>query len=85
MRCRLPPARNYFWLRRAGRNRYRQHQGFTTATLYPLAQGGTAVGTALNRRRGLPRCLLSRMAKLTRKPFISAPNKFEALAAHDRL
>ena len=55
------------------------------ATLYPLAQGGTAVGTGLNAPPQFAKMFASRMAKLTRKPFISAPNKFEALAAHDRL
>ena len=55
------------------------------ATLYPLAQGGTAVGTGLNAPPQFAKMFASRMAKLTRKPFISAPNKFEALAAHDRV
>jgi fumarate hydratase class II len=56
-----------------------------TATLYPLAQGGTAVGTGLNAPPRFARMFASRMAKLTGRPFTSAPNKFEALAAHDRL
>src|SRR6478736_4294607 len=47
--------------------------------LYPLAQGGTAVGTGLNSKPGFAR----RVAKLTKLPFISAPNKFEALASND--
>jgi fumarate hydratase class II len=51
--------------------------------LYPLAQGGTAVGTGLNASPKFARAFARRMAALTRLPFTSAPNKFEALAAHD--
>jgi fumarate hydratase class II len=51
--------------------------------LYPLAQGGTAVGTGLNAPPKFARAFARRVAALTRLPFTSAPNKFEALAAHD--
>jgi fumarate hydratase class II len=51
--------------------------------LYRLAQGGTAVGTGLNARRQFGRLFARRVAELTGLPFITAPNKFEALAAHD--
>ena len=51
--------------------------------LYPLAQGGTAVGTGLNASPKFARAFAKRVAALTRLPFASAPNKFEALAAHD--
>ncbi len=51
--------------------------------LYPLAQGGTAVGTGLNASPKFARAFAKRVAVLTRLPFTSAPNKFEALAAHD--
>jgi fumarate hydratase class II len=51
--------------------------------LYPLAQGGTAVGTGLNAPREFSDRFAERMAALTGRPFVSAANKFEALAAHD--
>jgi fumarate hydratase, class II len=51
--------------------------------LYPLAQGGTAVGTGLNAKRQFGRLFAKRVAAITRLPFVTAPNKFEALAAHD--
>jgi fumarate hydratase class II len=51
--------------------------------LYPLAQGGTAVGTGLNAKRQFGRLFARRVAAITRLPFVTAPNKFEALAAHD--
>ncbi len=51
--------------------------------LYPLAQGGTAVGTGLNAHPKFAVQFAERVAKITRLPFTSAPNKFEALAAHD--
>ena len=53
--------------------------------LYRLAQGGTAVGTGLNAKRGFDRAFAARIAVMTALPFVSAPNKFEALAAHDAL
>jgi len=51
--------------------------------LYFLAQGGTAVGTGLNTRAGFAESFADRIAALTALPFRTAPNKFEALAAHD--
>jgi fumarate hydratase class II len=51
--------------------------------LYPLAQGGTAVGTGLNAKPGFAKAFAKRIAKLTGLPFISAPNKFEHMAGHD--
>ncbi len=51
--------------------------------LHPLAQGGTAVGTGLNAKPQFARAFAARVAKITGLPFVSAQNKFEALAAHD--
>ncbi|MEM6899373.1 MAG: class II fumarate hydratase [Pseudomonadota bacterium] len=51
--------------------------------LYPLAQGGTAVGTGLNAKPGFAEAFAEEVAAYTELPFITAPNKFEALAAHD--
>ncbi|KAJ9086650.1 hypothetical protein DSO57_1001442 [Entomophthora muscae] len=53
--------------------------------LYYLAQGGTAVGTGLNTRAGFDVSVADQIAQLTGHPFKTAPNKFEALAAHDAL
>jgi fumarate hydratase, class II len=53
--------------------------------LYPLAQGGTAVGTGLNAKPQFAKQVAKRIAELTGLPFVSAPNKFEALAAHDAI
>ncbi|MDE2030445.1 MAG: class II fumarate hydratase, partial [Alphaproteobacteria bacterium] len=53
--------------------------------LYPLAQGGTAVGTGLNAKKGFAEQFAAEVAKITGKPFVTAANKFEALAAHDAL
>ncbi|KAJ3188731.1 hypothetical protein HDU85_004445 [Gaertneriomyces sp. JEL0708] len=53
--------------------------------LYNLAQGGTAVGTGLNTRKGFDVKVAEQIAKDTGLPFKTAPNKFEALAAHDAL
>ncbi len=50
--------------------------------LYPLAQGGTAVGTGLNAHPKFAVLFARKVAQLTRLPFVSAPNKFEALASH---
>jgi fumarate hydratase, class II len=50
--------------------------------LYPLAQGGTAVGTGLNSRRPFARLFAKKTAAITGLPFDSAENKFEALASH---
>jgi fumarate hydratase class II len=51
--------------------------------LYPLAQGGTAVGTGLNSKKQFAARFAKRVAALTRLPFVSAANKFEHMAAHD--
>ncbi|WP_188675626.1 class II fumarate hydratase [Neptunicoccus cionae] len=51
--------------------------------IYPLAQGGTAVGTGLNTPKGWGEMVAKNMADITGLPFVTAPNKFEALAAHD--
>jgi fumarate hydratase class II len=51
--------------------------------LYPLAQGGTAVGTGLNSKPKFAKLFAKHVAKITKLPFTSAPNKFEALASHD--
>ena len=53
--------------------------------LYPLALGGTAVGTGLNTHPDFAVKSAAEIAKLTGKPFVTAPNKFEALANHDAL
>ena len=53
--------------------------------LYPLALGGTAVGTGLNTPAGFAEKVAGQIAALTGAPFVSAPNKFEALSAHDAL
>ena len=50
-----------------------------------LAQGGTAVGTGLNSRVGFAEQFAAEVAKQTDLPFVTAPNKFEALAAHDSI
>ena len=55
------------------------------ANIYPLAQGGTAVGTGLNTPIGWDVQVAGEIARITALPFITAPNKFEALAAHDAL
>ena len=51
--------------------------------LYPLAQGGTAVGTGLNSQPKFAKAFARRIATLTGLPFVSAPNKFEHMAGHD--
>jgi fumarate hydratase class II len=51
--------------------------------LYPLAQGGTAVGTGLNSRPRFAKLFARNTAKITGLPFTTAPNKFEALASND--
>jgi fumarate hydratase class II len=53
--------------------------------LYELAQGGTAVGTGLNAPLGFAEKVAEKIAKITGLPFVTAPNKFEALAAHDAM
>ena len=57
----------------------------TLPKLMELAQGGTAVGTGLNAPKGFAEMVAARIAKITGLPFTSAPNKFEALAAHDAM
>jgi fumarate hydratase class II len=51
--------------------------------IYPLAQGGTAVGTGLNSKPKFARLFARHVARITKLPFTSAANKFEALASHD--
>ena len=53
--------------------------------LMQLAQGGTAVGTGLNAPVGFAEAVAKKIAEITGLPFTSAPNKFEALAAHDAM
>jgi fumarate hydratase class II len=53
--------------------------------IYELAQGGTAVGTGLNTRVGWDSRVAAEIAAITGLPFVTAPNKFEALAAHDAM
>ena len=53
--------------------------------IYELAQGGTAVGTGLNTKKGWDVRVASKIAEITALPFVTAPNKFEALAAHDAM
>ncbi|KJS09110.1 MAG: fumarate hydratase [Hoeflea sp. BRH_c9] len=57
----------------------------TLPGLYELAQGGTAVGTGLNAPEGFAELVAGRIADITGLPFVTAPNKFEALAAHDAM
>ena len=57
----------------------------TMPSLMELAQGGTAVGTGLNAPIGFAEQVADSIAAITGLPFISAPNKFEALAAHDAM
>ena len=53
--------------------------------IYELAQGGTAVGTGLNTKVGWDTRVAAAIAEITSLPFVTAPNKFEALAAHDAM
>ncbi|GGW21095.1 fumarate hydratase class II [Gemmobacter lanyuensis] len=53
--------------------------------IYELAQGGTAVGTGLNTRVGWDTRVAAQISEITSLPFVTAPNKFEALAAHDAM
>ncbi|RHZ80491.1 hypothetical protein Glove_134g76 [Diversispora epigaea] len=57
----------------------------TLPRLYYLAQGGTAVGTGLNAKPGFDVNIANEISKITDLPFKTAPNKFEALAAHDAI
>ena len=53
--------------------------------VYPLAQGGTAVGTGLNAKKGFAEAFAAEVAAVTGLPFVTAANKFEALATHDAM
>jgi len=53
--------------------------------LYALAQGGTAVGTGINSKKGFAEKFAEEVASFTKLPFVTAPNKFEALATHDAM
>ena len=53
--------------------------------IYELAQGGTAVGTGLNTFEGWDNTIAKNISRITGLPFVTAPNKFEALAAHDAM
>lgn len=53
--------------------------------IYNLAVGGTAVGTGLNTRKGFAEKVAAEIASQTKLPFVTAPNKFEALASNDAL
>ena len=55
----------------------------TLPALYQLAQGGTAVGTGLNAKKGFAEKFADEVARFTKLPFVTAPNKFEALGTHD--
>lgn len=57
----------------------------TLPRLYQLAQGGTAVGTGINSKTGFAESFAKHVAAITDLPFVTAENKFEALAAHDAL
>ena len=62
----------------------RRVEGSLTNLSY-LAQGGTAVGTGLNTKRGFDRLVVSEISKITKVQFKPAANKFQALASHDSL
>ena len=73
-----------------GGYRYQVEQGIkrieaALKNIYPLAQGGTAVGTGLNTLKGFDKLFAEKAAKITKLPLKTAPNKFEALAAHDAI
>ena len=53
--------------------------------IYQVAQGGTAVGTGLNRKKNFEKIFLKKLRSIAKLPFTSAANKFEAIAAHDTL
>merc|ERR1712154_745491 len=57
----------------------------TLPNVYKLAQGGTAVGTGLNTKIGFDVLVAQEVAAFTGFPFVTAPNKFESLAAHDAM
>ena len=53
--------------------------------IYFLAQGGTAVGTGINTKRGFDKKIINEIKKITKLPFKPTKNKFAALAAHDEI
>jgi len=57
----------------------------TLPRLYEIAAGGTAVGTGLNTRIGFAEAIAEHLTTYTGLPFVTAPNKFEALANHDAM
>lgn len=57
----------------------------TLPRMYQLAQGGTAVGTGINSKKGFAEAFAQEVVNITGLPFVTAENKFEALAAHDAL
>jgi fumarate hydratase, class II len=69
---------------RTGPPRHRPHQD-CLPRVYLLAQGGTAVGTGVNARKGFDKRFAAEVKKMTKLPFAPNPNKFEALAANDAM
>jgi fumarate hydratase class II len=63
----------------------RKRLKYALKELYPLAQGGSAVGTGVNTKPQFAKLMAKKIAALTGLPFVSAPNKFEALASHDAI
>ena len=63
----------------------RKRIGSALEELYPFAQGGTAVGTGLNAKPEFAMLVAKHIAALTGLPFVTAANKFEALASHDAM
>ena len=53
--------------------------------IYEIAQGGTAVGTGLNTKKGWDKSVAKNLSNITNLPFVSAPNKFEAIASNDAI
>ena len=58
---------------------------FALEEIYLLAQGGTAVGTGLNTKKGFDKKIVAELKKITKLPFKTTPNKFAALASHDAI
>tara|TARA_B100000427_G_scaffold314101_1_gene306976 strand:- start:505 stop:1893 length:1389 start_codon:yes stop_codon:yes gene_type:complete len=58
---------------------------FALEEIYFLAQGGTAVGTGLNTKKGFDKKIVKEIRKITKIPFKPSPNKFAALASHDAI
>ena len=81
---RLDARAGVLGLRHPGRLRDRAGEG-ALPRVYQLAQGGTAVGTGLNAKKGFAEAFAAEVAAITGLPFVTAPNKFEALAAHDAM